>query len=39
MVAKKYNEQMASRLLEFGIEFIEIPRKMTYEYLIGEYAK
>ena len=29
MVTKQYNEQMASILPEFGIEFIEIPRKVT----------
>ena len=29
MVTKQYNEQMASILPEFGIEFIEIPRKTT----------
>ena len=29
MVTKQYNEQLASILPEFGIEFIEIPRKTT----------
>ena len=29
MVTKQYNEQMAYIFPEFGIEFIEIPRKAT----------
>ncbi len=29
MVTRQYNEQMAYTLPEFGIEFIEIPRKVT----------